>query len=358
MLHLPPIKCSGVSSRDHRSPIPVTVQENVNTLAGNRNRMVGQAPTVSVTVISYNAAATIEETLDSIKCQDCGPENIELIISDDASTDNTVAITQGWLVRHGDSFRDVEHIANETNVGVSRNCNIAWKASSGDWIKTIAADDVLLKNCLSANLEFVERHADCSVVFSKMRWFGSIDRVTPEPSQLAFFDLPALQQYKSLRFGSFNFAPTSFIRKQALEAVGYADERFRNIEDVPLWLRLTKQGYKLYFNDCMTVNYRVSDSISKSSSRFTNLPFLRDLIQIHKEQEPLESDGLLYRFLRFERGVGLYSTLLISKLCRNRRSVLSRFLEGLALMLRPTDLWGALRRRFGRMASRMSLTIG
>lgn len=309
-------------------------------------------------MISYNAAATIEETLDSILHQDYGPENIELIISDDASTDNTVAVAQGWLAKHGDSFGDVELISNSTNGGVSRNCNIAWKASSGDWIKTIAADDVLLTNCLSANLEFVERDADCSVVVSKMRWFGNIDRVTPEPSQLALFDLPAVEQYKALRFGSFNFAPTSFIRKQAFEAVDYADESFRNIEDLPLWLRFTKQGYRLCFNDCITVNYRVSDSISKSSSRFTNVPFLLDLIQIHKQQKPLASDGLLYRYLRFERGVGLYSTLLISRVCRNRRSALSRFLEGLALMLRPSDLWGVIQRRFGRLANRMAVRQG
>lgn len=311
---------------------------------------MGQAPTVSVAVISYNAAATIEETLDSVLRQDYGSENIELVVSDDASADNTVAVTQRWLASHGDSFRNVELISNSTNSGVSKNCNIAWQASSGDWIKTIAADDVLLTNCLSANLEFIERHADCSVVVSKMRWFGDIDRVTPEPSQLAFFDLPALDQYKVLRFGSFNFAPTSFIRKQALQAVGYADERFRNIEDLPLWLRFTKQGYKICFNDCVTVNYRVSDSISKSSSRFVNVPFLLDLIQIHRQQTPLECDGFVYHYLRFERSVSLYSTLLISRLCHNRRSGFSRSLEALALLLRPVDLWGALRRRFARLA--------
>ncbi len=347
-----------MSSRDHGSQSLATVRTSVNTLADNRKHSVGQAPTVSVAVISYNAASTIEETLDSILRQDCGPSTIELVISDDGSTDETVMVAENWLAMHGDGFRRVELIANEVNSGVSRNCNIAWKASSGGWIKTIAADDILLPNCLSANLDFVERNPECSVVVSKMRWFGSIDRVTPEPSQLAFFELSALDQYKSLRFGSFNFAPTSFIRKEAFEAVGYADERFRNIEDLPLWLGFTQHGYRLCLNDCVTVNYRVSDSISKSSSRFVNTAFLRDLIQVHKQLKPLDSDGLMYRYLRFERGFGLYSTLFISKICRNRRSALSRLLEALALVLRPTDLWGAIRRRVGRLASRMSLTSG
>lgn len=319
---------------------------------------MGQALTLSVVVVSYNAATTIEETLDSVFQQDYGPENIELVISDDASSDNTVAVIQGWLAENAHAFRKVVLISNTTNVGVSRNCNIAWKASTSEWIKTIAGDDVLLQLCLSANRAFVERHSGCSVVFSKMRWFGSVDRVTPEPSQVAFFGLPAIQQYKALRFGSFNIAPTSFIRKQALEEVGYADERFRNIEDLPLWMRLTKQGYRLYFNDCVTVRYRISDSISKSSSRFVNVPFLLDMIGIHKQLKPMESDGLLYRYLRFERGVGLYSTLFISRVCGNRRSGFSRLLEFLALLLRPLDLWWAVRRRLGRLASRMPVRLG
>ena len=100
------------------------------------------------------------------------------------------------------------------------------------------------------------------------------------------------------------------------------------------------------------MKYRVADSTSKSSTRFVNRLFLEDLILIHKSLKPLDSDGLTYRFLRFERSVGLYSTLLISKLCGNRRNAFSRALEAAALLLRPTDLWGAIRRRFARIAGR------
>jgi glycosyltransferase involved in cell wall biosynthesis len=309
-----------------------------------------QTPTVSVAVISYNAAATIEDTLDSILRQDHDQKLTELVISDDASNDATVAVTRSWLEQNGHAFGRIEHIANQTNRGVSGNCNVAWRACTGEWIKTIAADDILLPRCLSANIEFLESHPDCSVIVSKMRWFGSVNRITPEPSHLRLFKLSALDQYRALRFGSFNFAPTSFMRKKALEAVGYADESFRNIEDLPLWLRLTKEGFRLCFNDQLTVEYRVSDSISKSTSRFVNVPFLLDLIKLHQQQKPLESDGFTYRYLRFERSISLYSTLLISRLCRNRRSGFSRSLEALALILRPVDLYGALRRRLGRLA--------
>ena len=308
---------------------------------------------VSVAVLSYNAEATIEETLNSVLSQDHGASNIELIISDDGSTDGSGATIGKWLEKNGDQFHKARAILNELNGGVSRNCNVAWKACSGEWIKTIGADDILLEDCLSAYVDYVAQRSDCDVVFSKMKWFGGIDRVTPEPSQLAFFDLPAAQQHRALRFGSFNFAPTSFIRRSALASVGYADEKFRNIEDLPLWLKLTRRGHKLFFLDKIMVHYRVAHSISKSSSRFVNMPFLLDLIEIHRQQEPLADDSLLDRYLRVERRMGLHSTLLISKLCRNRRSWFSRSLEFVALLLRPLDCFHALGRRATRLRMKL-----
>ena len=328
---------------------------DANKPAVEQRQVTRATPLVSVTVISYNAAATIGQTLDSILQQDGGTSQVELVVSDDASRDETVAIAERWLQQNGSAFANARLIVNPVNGGVSANCNVAWRAARGVWVKTIAADDILLPNCLQSNLAYVRSHPDCAVLFSRMRWFGSVDRVTPEPSQLPFFELPALEQYKLLRFESFNFAPTSFIRREALAAVGYADERFRNIEDWPLWMKFTRSGYGLRFNDSVTVCYRVSESISKSSSRFANLPFLRDVIQIHREQAPLESDGLAYRYRRFERSMGLYSTLIISRLTRNRRNTVSRSLEFIALLMRPVDLWGAIRRRFGRMTSKSSV---
>jgi glycosyltransferase involved in cell wall biosynthesis len=309
---------------------------------------------VSVAVLSYKAEATIQDTLNSVLNQDLGPGNIELIISDDGSADGTPAAIAAWLEKNAAHFHAARAIFNEVNGGVSRNCNVVWQACSGEWIKTIGADDLLTEDCLGAYLEYVGNRSDCDAVFAKMKWFGAIDRVTPEPSQLDFFDLTAAQQHRLLRYGSFNFAPTSFLRNSTLASVGYADESFRNIEDLPLWLKLTGHGHKLFFMDRITVHYRVAHSISKSSSRFVNMPFLLDLIAIHRQQAHLEDDSWRDRYLRMERWLGLHSTLLISKLCGNRRSWFSRSLEFLALLLRPVDLFQAVGRRWTRLRMRLA----
>lgn len=311
-------------------------------------------PVVSVAVLSYHAEATIEDTLNSVLEQSLGAGNIDLVISDDGSADGTGAVIEAWLEKNAAHFHKATAILNKLNGGVSRNCNVAWKACSGEWIKTIGADDILAKDCLSAYMDYVGHRSDCDAVFAKMKWFGAIDRVTPEPSQLPFFDLTAVQQHRVLRFGSFNFAPTSFLRRSALASVGYADEKFRNIEDLPLWLKLTRHGHKLFFLDKITVHYRVAHSISKSSSRFVNMPFLLDLIEIHSQQDALEDDSWFDHYLRIERKLGLRSTLLISKLCGNRRSWFSRSLEFLALLLRPVDFIQAVGRRLTRLRTRLS----
>ncbi|MBX9565837.1 glycosyltransferase family 2 protein [Aeromonas hydrophila] len=62
---------------------------------------------VAVVVITYNSAKTVVETLNSIVSQTYGADFIELIISDDASVDNTTNVIEDWLEQHGSSFYSV-----------------------------------------------------------------------------------------------------------------------------------------------------------------------------------------------------------------------------------------------------------
>lgn len=68
-------------------------------------------PLVSVSIITYNSSSTILETLDSIYSQSY--QNIELIVSDDCSTDNTVEICKKWIDEHKDRFVRVELLTVE-----------------------------------------------------------------------------------------------------------------------------------------------------------------------------------------------------------------------------------------------------
>jgi len=78
-------------------------------------------PLVSIIVITYNSAKFVLETLESAKAQTY--QNIELIISDDGSTDNTVQICREWLKNNKESFVNTELITVEKNTGIPANCN-------------------------------------------------------------------------------------------------------------------------------------------------------------------------------------------------------------------------------------------
>ena len=80
-------------------------------------------PLVTVAVIAYNSSKTVVETLDSIKNQSY--QNLELIVSDDGSTDDTVTVCENWIANHQARFIRTELITVAKNTGTSANINRA-----------------------------------------------------------------------------------------------------------------------------------------------------------------------------------------------------------------------------------------
>lgn len=99
-------------------------------------------PLVSIIVITYNSAKYVLETLESAKAQTY--QNIELIITDDASQDDTVEICKEWLKENKELFVKTELVTVQKNTGISPNCNRGLKLSNGKWLKFIAGDEVII----------------------------------------------------------------------------------------------------------------------------------------------------------------------------------------------------------------------
>jgi glycosyltransferase involved in cell wall biosynthesis len=218
-------------------------------------------PLVSIVVITFNSAKYVLETLESIQAQKY--QNIELIIADDCSKDNTIAICGNWMNENKARFVRTELIIVPANTGIPSNCNRGVKAAQGDWVKLIAGDDLLLKTCIQKNVAFV-LYNKCEVVFSKRITFKG-DAKNPnvlEISRESIFNEPALtatHQYQ-LTLRSVGCPPnTLFYSKRMLNAVGYFDEAFKLIEDWPMNIRMTKAGYKIYYMPEETFLYRVNE---------------------------------------------------------------------------------------------------
>lgn len=95
-------------------------------------------PLVSIIVITYNSSKYVLETLESARAQTY--QNLELIVSDDASQYDTVEICQAWLEENGDRFVRAELVTVEENTGIPANCNRGVRKAKGEWVKLIAGN--------------------------------------------------------------------------------------------------------------------------------------------------------------------------------------------------------------------------
>lgn len=218
---------------------------------------------VSIAVTTYNSSQTLLDTLDSIKNQSY--PDIELIISDDASTDDTVEVAKKWLKKNQERFVATELVTVTQNTGVSANCNRCIAAAHSNWIKFIAGDDILLPNCIEDNMAFVAVNPQAQILFSQVEVFrNNFDhenhmRTTPAnfPDNLMHPDFSAREQWKILlESDRIHYTPSYFFNKEAIETVGGYDEQNRLQEDYPMWLKLTQAGYRLHYFHKPTVGYR------------------------------------------------------------------------------------------------------
>lgn len=220
-------------------------------------------PLVSIVVIAYNSTDYILETLESVRLQTYA--HLELIISDDGSKDDTVAVCREWVTRYGSRFKRTQIVTADTNRGIPANCNRGVAATEGEWIKLIAGDDILLPDCIFANINFVADKPDAKIILSNMIFFRDrtvpkeiIGVMKPPRPELWNESMSSGQQYKALLLDFCGNTPSFFIAKEVFSHIQF-DERYKFMEDYPFVLNATKRGYKLLYMNTDTVMYRKRD---------------------------------------------------------------------------------------------------
>lgn len=223
---------------------------------------------VSCTVLAYNSSATIIETLESIKAQTY--TNIELIISDDCSTDNTIAVCQEWLNENRDRFVRTEILTTDHNTGVVQNSQRVLNACRGEWRKGVGADDVLLPNCVEDFVHYVENHPEAKWVSSRYRVYNqSFEEknliISNASAPTSLFEKDAIGQIKETVVTNVFAALALFYNIRFIKNIGY-DSTYM-FEDYPMIINILERGERCYFLDKETVCYRVQESISHSMDR-------------------------------------------------------------------------------------------
>ena len=290
-------------------------------------------PIVSIIIPTYNSSLYVLETLESAKAQTY--KNIELIVSDDCSNDATVEICRKWMADNKDRFINTWIITSPVNTGIASNSNRGLQKANGKWIKFIAGDDILLRNCIQTNFEFT-LHNNASFIFSRHIWFKvnqNGKKCTPSDTLLLnkywgelnknFFMFDAKKQYHKLLFHNYPPASTSFMEKSTLLMLGGYDEDIPLLEDYPLWIRATKQNYKLFFIDSDTVLYRKHEH-SASSSANINLRYLKNNYKLYKTYM-LNVHTYPHPFFHLSVHVNYLNHLLIAK--SGKRNLLNKILQ-------------------------------
>lgn len=218
-------------------------------------------PLVSIPVITYNSEKFVLETLESIKAQTY--PNIELIISDDCSTDNTVELCEKWVEKNRDRFVRTLIIKSKVNTGVSANGNRGRAACNGQWIKSLAGDDLLISSCIEKCVDYIQKQTEVIFLFGKVEVFGSTQEENQQFSMdvfdYSFFALSSEAQLEKLVFEN-NCIPAStcfYNRSKAIELGIKNDERIPLLEDWPKWISVLEKDIKLYFLDDILVKYRL-----------------------------------------------------------------------------------------------------
>lgn len=231
------------------------------------------SPLVSVVVITYNSSKYVLETLESIKNQDY--TNIELIISDDCSTDDTFNIACQWIDKNKDYFVRALAVQTEQNGGICVNYNRGLKEVRGEWVKYIAGDDMLFPNCISTYVH------ELNVCHDKIMLCGIIcfsDSNLHEGKRLiesSFDDLTISEQEKHIiSKETFISGPTLFLEVDTLRKLGGFEECYPFIEDYPLCMKYLSNGYHIHVVNDFLIHYRVyPESVSRSYSRFATSIF-------------------------------------------------------------------------------------
>jgi len=213
-------------------------------------------PLVSVIVPSYNHAAYIEKCIKSIISQTY--KNIQLIVIDDGSEDNSVEILSKLSKEHHFTF------VSQSNIGLSATLNKAIKQYViGNYISLVASDDWWLENKLETQVRFLEENPTYKMCYSKANVVDDVGEIKytygRKPSSISFFDELLLSTE-----GSFIPVLTVMYERQLHQELGYYDED-SYIEDWDMHLRIA-YNHNVGFIDEVLACYRYHGSNMSSNT--------------------------------------------------------------------------------------------
>ena len=227
-------------------------------------------PVVSVLMPCYNAAATIEETLESLSTQTL--TDFEIIAVDDGSSDDTLGILQAWSGKEARL-----RVLPRPHEGIIPTLNIGLEACQAAYVARMDADDICHPERLERQAATLDAHPEVTLVSCLVEGFSK-DGVR-EGYRIYIDWLNSLITDEDIRreiFVESPFAhPSVTFRKTQIEALGgYQEHGWA--EDYDLWLRLYLKGARFAKIPEVLLSWREhSDRLTRTDGRYSVENFLR-----------------------------------------------------------------------------------
>jgi glycosyltransferase involved in cell wall biosynthesis len=207
-------------------------------------------PKVSVVMAVYNGAQYVQQATDTILDQTF--TDLELVIVDDGSTDETLQILR--------SFRDprLVLVQNEQNLGLAKSLNWGIHISRGEYIARQDADDLSYPHRLEKQVAVLDVHPEVGAVGTRAEWvddrFGIL-QVWPPPADNAAIQ-ETLLRHCCLIHGS------TMYRRRAIQELGGYDTAMRTGQDYDLWLRMAETWDLVCLPDVLYIFRRHEGAVS------------------------------------------------------------------------------------------------
>jgi glycosyltransferase involved in cell wall biosynthesis len=223
---------------------------------------VTHADLVSVIMPAFNSAKTIAASVDSVLAQT--HPNVELVVVDDGSTDETPAI----LKAYGGRIR----VVRQANAGTAAACNAGVAAAAGEWVAFLDSDDLWLPSKLSRQIELC---GQWQISHTDSLCFG--DQMPEEVLRSSFEPPAAGAALEKILVRNSITKSSVLMRKRLFEECGGFPARHGAVEDWPLWIQACARSELGYLAEPL-VRYRVHPQ-SKSMAYVRTLAAHREIIK-------------------------------------------------------------------------------